>query len=248
MLLEEALPLAENSRWPFTSRAPGKGGDVVENLLSTQTSTRGLTFILVFVALFSGYLLLRSAAGQTGTQLQSAAESAISILTVTVGVLAMVRLYRLLTELEQAKMAAEAANRSRSQALAITSHEIRTPMQVIMGMTELALRTELSDEPRQYLEAMQTSSEILLRVVNDILDFSKMEAGRLDLKPVTLHLRDTVERATRPLLVRAHQAGLGLATTSTPTYPTTLLVTVIVSVRSSSILSTMPSSSLVGGM
>src|SRR5581483_5537385 len=95
-------------------------------------------------------------------------------------------------ELHKAKEAAEAASRAKSEFLANMSHEIRTPMNGILGMTELALDTTLTEVQREYLSVVKTSAHCLLAVINDILDFSKIEAGKLDLEAIPLQPREAV--------------------------------------------------------
>ena len=122
-------------------------------------------------------------------------------------------------ELRDAKEAAEAASRSKSDFLANMSHEIRTPMHGVLGMTELALSTDCSPETQDYLECIKMSAESLLQVINDILDFSKIEARKLTIEWQPFRLRDCLENSLQTLWLSAEQKALQLVIDIDPHLP-----------------------------
>ncbi|HBN08347.1 MAG TPA: hypothetical protein DD435_06790 [Cyanobacteria bacterium UBA8530] len=201
----------ENLRSTFDSVALLDTGAFSGNLLREFADFVGLPHEVVpvgsdFFRLFMERILLRWRLKQQQVALKEANR----------------KLLRTEDELAQARDLADAADKAKGEFLANMSHEIRTPLNGIVGLTELALGTELSEEQSDYVESIKNATDSLLTVISDVLDFSKMEAGKLDLDPVPFSLQECVG-SLRTLLPQSFEKGLQFAWYVKPEVPDALI-------------------------
>ncbi len=130
----------------------------------------------------------------------------------------------IMEDLEEARKTAESATKAKSDFLANMSHEIRTPMNAILGMTHLALKTELTSKQKDYLHKVQVSAQSLLGIINDILDFSKIEAGKLDMESIAFNLDEVLDNLATLVTVKAQEKeGLEVLFSTAPDVPRSLM-------------------------